>query len=221
MRRGMILAAGRGKRMGDLTTHVPKPLLRVQGRYLIEYAIISFKQAGITEIIVNISYHAQQIKAALGDGAQYGVKLFYSEEPEALETGGGIFQALPWLGDEPFVVMSSDIITDYPLAQLTTSLQNKAHLLLVKNPYFHPAGDYALQEGCVILNGQPKFTYANIGIFSPALFANSRAGYFKLTEVLNPAIEAGQVTGEYCQHRWYNVGTPADIEAIHTANNNL
>jgi MurNAc alpha-1-phosphate uridylyltransferase len=213
MRRGMILAAGRGKRMGELTTHVPKPLLRVRGRYLIEYAISSFKQAGITEIVVNIAYLAQQIKTALGDGALYGVKLIYSEETEALETGGGILQALPWLGKEPFFVMSSDIITDYPLDRLPRRLEGMAHLLLVKNPSFHAEGDYELQKDRVVLAKPSSFTYASVGVFSPALFSGCAPGYFRLTEVLNPAIAAGQVTGECYNGVWHNVGTPADIEA--------
>src|SRR5437868_3465740 len=114
MKRAMILAAGRGERMGELTLNTPKPLLRVDGRYLIEYGIESIKNAGIKEIVINISWHAEKIKAALGDGSQYGVNIIYSEEAERLETGGGIFKALPLLGSEPFLVMSSDIITDYP-----------------------------------------------------------------------------------------------------------
>src|SRR5437762_5289345 len=105
MTRAMILAAGRGERMGNLTAHQPKPLLQMRGRYLIEYAIASLKQAGIHEIVINVSYHANQIQTALGDGARYGVSIAYSEEPERLETGGGIFHALPLLGDEPFIVM--------------------------------------------------------------------------------------------------------------------
>lgn len=215
MRRAMILAAGRGKRMGDLTTHVPKPLLRVRGRYLIEYAISSLKQAGIREIVVNVSYLGGQIKAALGDGAHYGLKLLYSEESEALETGGGIFQALPLLGSEPFIVMSSDIVTDYPLNQLPATPQGLAHLLLVDNPSFNLQGDYGLYEGrVVLLNDQSRLTYASVGLYSPSLFVGCEPGYFKLTSVLNPAIAAGKVTGEHYSGVWHNVGTSAELETV-------
>src|SRR5688572_16987563 len=106
--RAMILAAGRGKRMGKLTMQTPKPLLKVLGKYLIEYAIFSLKTAGITDIVINNSHHAQQIKTILGDGKHYGLQFYYSEEDEPLETGGGIVKALPLLGNEPFLVMSCD-----------------------------------------------------------------------------------------------------------------
>ncbi len=116
--RAMILAAGRGERMGELTMQTPKPLLRVGEYYLIEYVIVNIKRADIQEIVINISYQGEQIKAFLGDGSRYGVKIFYSEEKERLETGGGIFQALPLLGDKPFIVVSGDVITDFPLSRL-------------------------------------------------------------------------------------------------------
>lgn len=214
MRRAMILAAGRGQRMGRLTEFLPKPLLHVQGRFLIEYAISNLKQAGIEEIIINVSYRAEQIKASLGDGSRYDVKIIYSEEKERLETGGGIFQALPLLGSHPFIVMSSDIITDYALSQLPQELDGLAHLVLVNNPVYHLHGDYELINKRISLGGYPKLTFASIGVYHPDLFANCKPGYFRLTHVLNPAIEKGLVSGEHYQGKWHNVGAPDDLKVV-------
>ncbi|MBX3708170.1 MAG: nucleotidyltransferase family protein [Gammaproteobacteria bacterium] len=214
MKRAMILAAGRGERMGDLTARVPKPLLRVAGHYLIEYAIFSLKRAGIDEIVINVSYLGEQIKNALGDGAQYGVKIFYSEEPKRLETGGGIFQALPLLGKEPFLVISSDVMTDYPLERLLQAPDGVAHLVMVPNPIYHPKGDYGLRGDRIDINAGPTRTFANIGVYKPELFADCKAGHFRLTNVLNPAIVAGRVTGELYQGQWYNVGTSNDLAEV-------
>lgn len=213
MKRAMILAAGRGQRMGELTTHTPKPLLKVGGRYLIDYAISSLKQAGVSEIIINVSWHGDQIKAALGDGSQYGVKILYSEEQERLETGGGIFQALPLLGSEPFLVISSDIITDYPLQELPQP-QGLAHLIMVNNPGYHSHGDYGLKDGFIEMDTSHKLTYASVGVYRPELFAHCSAGHFRLSTVLNPAIADGKVTGELYQGKWHNVGTPDDLANV-------
>ena len=214
MKKAMILAAGRGERMGELTRHSPKPLLKIGGRYLIEYALLNLKRANIQECVLNISWHADQIKAALQDGAHYGMKILYSEEAERLETGGGIFQALPLLGADPFLVISSDIITDYPLHGLPDHPDGLAHIVMVENPGYHPQGDYGLREGKLELHAEQKYTHANIGVYRKELFAHSVGGHFRLTEVLNPAIAAGKVTGEHYQGKWHNVGTPADIEAV-------
>lgn len=212
--RGMILAAGRGQRMGELTTHIPKPLLRVAGNYLIDYAIASLRAAGIYEIVINISHHKEQIKQAIGDGKRYGVTIYYSEEEERLETGGGIAKALPLLGNEPFLVMSSDIITDYPLQQLPQNLKGLAHLVMVDNPSFHPNGDFGLRQGYADLRAKPTYTFGNIGVYHPALFKNCDAQFFPLNQLLFPAIEKGQITAEYFQGMWFNVGTKEDLTAV-------
>lgn len=207
----MILAAGRGERMKALTQHTPKSLLRVQGSYLIEFAIDALKRAGILDIVINISYLGEQIKQVLGDGKQYGVSIIYSEEVERLETGGGILKALPLLGEKPFVVMSSDIITDYPLHQLPKQLAGLGHLVMVDNPLFHPKGDFGLYEGYLTLDHQPALTYANIAVLHPHLFAGCASRYFRLVELLVPAIKKRQLTGEYYQGKWHNIGEPADL----------
>src|SRR5579872_5443509 len=143
--RAMILAAGKGERMGELTRHTSKALLKVQGRYLIEYSLMSLVRAGFTEIVINVCHFAQQIKDALGHGERYGVSIQYSDEVEALESGGGIFKALPLLGDNPFLVLSCDVICHYSLKQLPTNMDHLAHLVLVNNPDFHPRGDFCLK----------------------------------------------------------------------------
>lgn len=195
--RAMILAAGRGERMGALTADVPKPLLRVRGQYLIEYAIANLLRADIHEIVINVSYQAEKIKSALGDGKRYGATFFYSDEKERLETGGGILNALPMLGPEPFIVVSSDIITDYPLADLPREPDGLAHLVMVTNPPYHPCGDFGIKNGRLDLHATPTFTFANISVMRPELFADCEAGHFRLTRLLIPAILNGQMTGEF------------------------
>lgn len=212
--RAMILAAGRGERMGELTRNTPKPLLRVAGHYLIEYAIFKLANAGIKEIIINVCYQKEQIKTALGDGRQYGVSIVYSEESNRLETGGGIFQALPLLGADPFLVVSCDIISDYAFQDLPTQLTGLAHWVMVENPRFHPAGDFGFQGNLIANNAIPTFTFANIGVYDPKLFSDCKPGHFTLKSVLMPAILNGDVTGELFQGQWYNVGTPEQLDEV-------
>lgn len=208
--RGMILAAGRGVRMGALTDNTPKPLLKVNGHYLIEYAIHALLKSDIRNIVINLSYRGEQIQEALGDGSRYGVHLQYSIEPDALETAGGIIQALPLLGDQPFIVMSSDIITDYPLQQLCLQAGSWAHLVLVDNPPYHPEGDFGLHDQQVSLKNRPFLTYGNIGIYDPQLFIGRCIERCRLGDLLKPAIQQGRVTGEYYTKHWQNIGTPDD-----------
>lgn len=207
----MILAAGRGERMGALTADTPKPLLRVGGQYLIEHAIANIVAAGIHDIVINISYHGNQIKEALGNGERYGVSIVYSEEKERLEVGGGIVQALPLLGREPFIVMSSDIVTDFPLATLSSRLTGLAHLVMVDNPAFHTGGDFGIQNGYANRQAMPTLTFASIGIYHPALFETLSEGHFRWSKVLFPAIDSGQVTAEKYAGTWFNVGTPEEL----------
>src|SRR3990167_5867469 len=202
--------------MGALTQDTPKPLLRVQDCYLIEYPLRALVKAGICEIIINVHYYADKIKQALGNGAHYGANITYSQEEELLETGGGIFQALPFFKNEPFLVVSSDIITDYPLANLLAALDGLAlaHLIVAKNPSYHPCGDFGLCEGKVDLHAQPRFTFANMGVYQPELFAKCKPEKFRLTDVIMPAIAAGQITGTHYQGLWFNVGTPDDLAIV-------
>lgn len=212
--RAMILAAGRGERMRPLTDHTPKPLLRVGGKALIEYHIIALAAAGFEEIVINHAHLGQQIEAALGDGSRYQVRLRYSPEGQALETGGGIFRALPLLGEEPFVVVNGDVWCDYPLAQLRRPLQGLAHLVLIDNPPHHPHGDFHLVGARVESEGEPRLTFSGIGLYHPALFAGCQAGAFPLAPLLRQAMALGKVSGEHYRGRWIDVGTPQRLHEL-------
>lgn len=215
--RAMILAAGRGERMGELTLTTPKPLLRVAGRYLIEYALLNLKKAGIHEVVINVSHLADKIQAALGDGSAYGMAITYSIEPTRLETGGGIYQALPLLGDAPFIVVSGDVISDFPLLSLPAEPKRLAHLVVVNNPDFHPIGDFGLVNGFLDREAPVKYTFANIGMYRPELFCEASAGAFPLNQLLFPAIARKEITGELDESAWYNVGTPSQLNAAEEA----
>jgi MurNAc alpha-1-phosphate uridylyltransferase len=219
--RAMILAAGRGERMQHLTANVPKALLRLHGRYLIEYSILSLRKAGIHDIVINVSYQAEQIKSIVGSGSQYDVSIVYSDEVEALETGGGIFQALPLLGNNPFIVLSCDVVSDYALQNLPKNPEKLAHLVLVDNPDFHPAGDFCLMGNKIYLGADQTYTFGNIGVYRPELFAGCQPGKFRLGELLKRAIQNAQVTGECHKGFWQNFGTPAQLENTAVLPDNL
>lgn len=206
--KAIILAAGRGARLRPLTDHTPKPLIMVGEHPLIAYHLINLAKIGITDVIINISYLAEKIKTTLGSGQQYGVNIEYSYEPEILETGGGIYQALPLLGPKPFLVISADIWTAYPFEQLPTQLNKLAHLVLVPNPDFYPAGDFTCAaDGLLGLASDGRYTFGNIGIYHPDLFAGCSPGHFRLGHLLIEKIKQQQVTGEVYQGEWANIGT--------------
>lgn len=217
--RAMILAAGRGERMGELTVNTPKPLLRVNGRCLIEYVILRLQQNGFTDIVINVAYHGNQIIEVLGSGKQYGVNIEYSIEEKRLETGGGIFKALRLLGNEPFLVVSSDVMCDFPLRTLPTELNGLAHLVLVPNPVFHPKGDFGLSQGLVDMDAKPTYNLGGIGVYHPALFADCAEGYFPLNQLLFPAIRRGKITGQLHHGSWFNIGTAEQLDEF--ANSDL
>ncbi|QKZ07069.1 MULTISPECIES: N-acetylmuramate alpha-1-phosphate uridylyltransferase MurU [Pseudomonas] len=217
--KAMILAAGKGERMRPLTLHTPKPLVRAGGVPLIEYHLRALAQAGFTEIVINHAWLGQQIEDHLGDGARFGLSIRYSAEGEPLETGGGIFQALPLLGVEPFLVVNGDIWTDYDFSRLRQPLDGLAHLVLVDNPAHHPTGDFLLQGGTVTDEGEAaaRLTYSGIAVLHPALFAGCSAGAFKLAPLYRQAMAAGKVSGEHFTGRWVDVGTHerlAEVEAL-------
>ncbi len=211
----MILAAGRGERMRPLTDHTPKPLLKAGGRCLIEHHLTALARAGFTDIVVNHAHLGAQIEQTLGDGSGYGMRITYSPEGDkALETGGGIFRALPLLGDGPFIVVNGDVWTDYPFAQLPREPQGFAHLVLVDNPSHHPQGDFALVGSRVTSSGAARLTFSGIGVYRPELFADCEPGIFPLAPLLRRAMEAGQVTGEHYRGRWLDIGTPQRLEEL-------
>ncbi len=224
--RALIFAAGRGERMRPLSDATPKPLLNAGGRALIEWQIARLAAAGVREFVVNTAHLAVQLESALGDGARHGVRIVYSREgtqaEHALETLGGIVHALPLLGDAPFVAVSGDIVTDFDYAVLQERAEAidegraDAHLVLVDNPPYHPHGDMGLAEGR-ITRTPPLLTYANIAVFAPRLFTFEPAGKRKLFPWLYAHAAAGRVTGEHFTGRWFNVGTPADLDTVDAA----
>ncbi len=214
--KAMILAAGRGERMRPLTDTTPKPLLRAGDRALIEYHIDALVAAGLTEIIINHAWLGAQIEATLGDGDRYGARILYSAEGEqALETGGGIVNALPLLGSEPFLVINGDVYTEYPFVALKTQPTALAHIVLIPNPPHHPKGDFALQEGRVRNSGTTLYTFSGISVYRPEFFAGCANGIFPLARLLRQAAEAGQLTGELYEGFWMDIGTPARLQELH------
>lgn len=216
--KAMILAAGRGERLRPLTDTLPKPLVPVAGKPLIEYHIERLAAAGFTDIVINCAWLAEVLMQQLGDGRRFGVTLRYSVETEALETGGGIKQALPMLGDAPFLVINGDIfIEQLPTLPQSLAATALAHLWLVPNPAHHPQGDFTLANGLVSEHGAPKLTFSGMGIYHPSLFANCDQQRFALGPVLRAAMAQGQVSGENFGGYWCDVGTVtrlADAEAF-------
>jgi len=213
--KAMILAAGRGERMRPLTDTTPKPLLSVGSKSLIEYHLHALHTAGISEVVINHAWLGEQIETLLGNGSRYGVNITYSREGEqALETGGGIFKALPLLGDAPFIVTNADIWTDFDYARLPTRLDGLAHLVLVDNPEHHPDGDFVLKEQMVSANGEGRLTFSGIGVYSAALFEGVKETVFPLAPLLRSAMQNGQVSGEHHTGHWSDVGTPKRLEEL-------
>lgn len=219
--KAMILAAGRGERMRPLSDRIPKPLLPVAGRPLIVWQLERLRRAGITDIAVNVAWLGALIEETLGDGAAFGVRIRYSREAAALGTAGGIVNALPLLGDAPFLAVSADIYCDYDFSRLCAvadkarSRETGAHLVLVDNPEYHPQGDFALANGRVSLDGDAMLTYANIGIYRPDFFAGIAPGdSADLGRLLRARIPRGDISGERFGGLWMNIGTPDDLRRL-------
>jgi N-acetyl-alpha-D-muramate 1-phosphate uridylyltransferase len=215
--KAMVLAAGRGERMRPLTLERPKPLLEVGGLPLIVHHLHALAMAGFRDVVVNLSWLGPQIRSALGDGSRYNVRLAYSDEgPEPLETGGGIFRALPLLGPAPFLVLNGDVWTDYPYAKLRESLRpaDLAHLVLVPNPAHNPNGDFVLRAGRVVEEPGERLTFSGVGVYRPELFAGCEDGIFKLAPLLRAAATAGRVSGESHDGEWLDIGTPQRLAEL-------
>jgi N-acetyl-alpha-D-muramate 1-phosphate uridylyltransferase len=219
MASALILAAGRGERMRPLTDTVPKPLLQVGGRSLIERQVERLAAGGFRELVVNHAHLGHAIEAVLQDGSAHGVRIRYSHEPQALETAGGIVQALHLLGDEPFAVVSGDIFCAFDYATLHARAATMhagddacvAHFVLVPNPEWHAAGDMGLAAGRITRSG-PKLTYGNIAMFHPAIFRDIEPGtWLKLFPWAYRYVDQGRVSGELYEGPWHNIGTPAQL----------
>ncbi|NOT84888.1 MAG: nucleotidyltransferase family protein [Methylococcaceae bacterium] len=215
--KAMILAAGRGERMRPLTDQTPKPLLIAAGKPIIEYTILQLVAAGFTDIVINTAHLGGQLPTVLGNGARWGANINYSHEGEqALETAGGIINALPLLGEEPFLVVNGDIATDFNFAKLHQQPIALAYLVLISNPSHHEQGDFYLAA-----NGQlssietPKLTFSGIGVYHPDLFRHQPAGIRKLAPILRAAMLEHKVSGEHFEGFWMDIGTPERLQALH------
>ena len=220
----MLLAAGRGERMRPLTDHTPKPLLEAGGKPLIVWHIERLVRAGITELVINHAHLGAQIEAALGDGRRFGAHIRYSPETRALETAGGIANALPLLGDKPFAVVNSDTFCDYDFAHLpgyAAALQasgDMAHLVLADNPPHHPNGDFALSGNRIYplpTSHSPLpslLTFSGIGVYRPSLFGHITRG--SIAPLLRAQIALGKVSGEHHPGIWVDVGTPERLAEL-------
>jgi MurNAc alpha-1-phosphate uridylyltransferase len=202
----MILAAGRGERMRPLTDHTPKPLLPVAGKPLIEHHIDRLVNAGFESIVINHAWLGEQIENTLGNGSRWGITINYSAEGDALETGGGIFRALPLLG-QTFLVLNGDIWTDLDYSVLVMHPNDLAHLVMVENPPHNPEGDFALRAGRVVAQGACKYTFSGIGIYQRELFSDCRDGKFPLAPMLINAMNKGLVSGRLYRGTWIDAGT--------------
>ena len=217
--KAMILAAGHGKRMGGLTNGTPKPLLKIgtgaDSKALIEYHIERLVKAGITEIVINRAEHADQFEAMLGHGEKYGAKITYSDEGgEPLETGGGIYKALPLLNDSSFMIINGDIWCDYPLEKLLHDPEGLAHLILVPNPAHNSDGDFSLDNDRIRLEGSEKHTFSGLAVYRPELFDECQDGSFALAPILRHTISQDLVAGEVYEGEWRDIGTPERLDEL-------
>jgi len=223
--KAMILAAGRGERMRPLTDTTPKPLLKIADKSLIEYHIEALVKSGIHEIVINHAWLGEKIEAQLGDGQLYGATIQYSREGQALETAGGIKNALNLLGSDPFIVVNGDIFTDYSFEQLKHSAQRltdkkKAHLVLVNNPEHNTDGDFYCQNNRVMdpnaheLKNEQAYTFSGIACYSPEFFSELQTGKHALAPMLRTAMSEGLVSGEVYEGAWWDIGTPERLKEL-------
>lgn len=224
--KAMILAAGEGRRMRPLTNNMPKPLLKINGKPIIAYHIDRLIAAGYEELVINVSYLGDQVEAVVNGLLPPGVSVQFSREARPLETGGGIFKALPLLGDEPFVIINGDVWTDYPLQQLALSENELAHLVMVDNPDHNLKGDFAFLDSSQSRPADGStygllkecdgncYTYAGIAVIAPKLFAGCSAGKFPLPKLFRQAMAQHKLSGELYRGEWLDIGTPQRLEEI-------
>jgi len=219
--KAMILAAGRGERLRPLTDEIPKPLIKVGGMALIEYHLDNLADAGFKDVIINTAWHAEKIHELLENGKKYGVHIQYSDEGTALETAGGIINALPLLGDEPFLVVNGDIWCDFDFTELPELEEdNQAHLILVDNPDHNEKGDFALQNGMVRNSGDTMYTYSGIGIYRADFFAEQQPGALPLAPIIRQKCERSLISGQLYDGQWTDVGTIERLQDLEKQLNN-
>lgn len=218
--KAMILAAGMGNRMRPLTLHTPKPLLEVGGKPLIVWHIEKLQKMGVQEIVINTAWLGEKLADALGDGSQFGVKILWSHEGEGLETAGGIINALPLLGNEPFILVNGDVWTTMDFAPLlNVQLQDDlAHLVLVENPVQHPQGDFTLAANKAYTFEQARsgenLTYSGVAVMHPQMFNALESGKRPLAPLLKQAMQQEKISAQKLQGVWVDVGTPERLNAL-------
>ena len=204
--------------MRPLTDDTPKPLLEVRGQPLIAWHLRALARAGITDVVVNVAHLGEQIEQALGCGKDYGLEITVSREPEGLETAGGIVNALPYLGDTPFIVVNADVWTEYDFSQLMGKALDGslAHLVMVPTPPFKESDDFYLRDDGQLAVNPPgqAMTFAGVSLLSPSLFDGLSAGKRRLAPVFRDAMRAGRVTGEHFNGEWHDVGTVERLDHL-------
>ncbi len=211
----MILAAGRGERLRPLTDTLPKALVEVRGRSLLERHLDRLHEAGINDAVINLGWLGEKIVERVGSGSRYGLNVVYSPEGDnVLDTGGGIHNALPMLGQDTFLVVNADIFTDMPVPDFDLPAELRGHLVLVPTPDYREAGDFDLQDGLVQNGDQRLLTFSGMAVYRPEFFAGCRPGRFPLVPMLRDAADAGLLGGSLYEGRWADVGTRQRLDAI-------
>ena len=215
MKTAMILAAGRGERMRPITDIIPKPMCRIHGIPLIEYHIRHLAQAGFKRIIINHAHLGGQIRQYIGNGQRWSVNIFYAPEPPgALETGGGIFNALSLIDEESFLTVNGDIFTDFDFTSFKLPSQSLAHLLLVPKPNYLPKGDFGLSNTQQLNNHGQDYTFAGIACYRTELFQHQKPGRYSITPLLRQLVEDQQATSAVYLGKWLDIGTPARLKEV-------
>jgi len=205
----MVLAAGRGERLRPITASVPKALVEVQGRTLLEHRLLALASAGIETVVINLGWFGDKIVEKIGSGAAYGLNVIYSPEGDnILETGGGIHRALPMLGPDPFLVVNADIYSDMPLPLEELPAECMGHLVLVPKPDYRPTGDFGLLDGRVRNVSDPHLTFSGVAVYRPEFFIDCTPGRFSIVPMLRAAADAGTLSGSVYTGQWHDVGTP-------------
>lgn len=203
----MLLAAGLGERLRPITDKIPKALVEIAGKPLIEYHLNRLKKAGFNEVVINISHLGAKIKQHLGNGSRFDLQITYSKEENPLETAGGIINALPLLGEKPFLVINADIWCEHTLSFANLSQDKLAHLVLVENPEHNSDGDFAYEFGKIYNTGKNRLTFSGMGIYNPKLFSDFTAEKLSLAPILRDAIDEQLVSAELFTGKWFDIGT--------------
>lgn len=211
----MVLAAGRGERLRPITESLPKALVEVRGRSLLERHLDRLRAAGIETVVINLGWHGRQVAERIGSGRDYGLTVIYSPEgDDILETGGGIHRALPMLGREPFLVVNADVFTDMPLPPAELAGNDLGHLVLVPRPAHKAHGDFDLRDGRICNGDNAAYTFSGVAVYRPEFFADCEPGRFPLAPMLRAAARDGRLAGSLYEGLWEDVGTPERLAEL-------